>query len=64
MDNLEDKQKYKIENKMSIIYTTSEIATVYILVYFFQAFFSMCMQIFCFKTKLMSYEVHYPQHCS
>lgn len=57
--NMEDKEIYKIENKMSIFYPTSEIATICILTYF-SLVFSMYIQIFCFKTRIISHEVYYP----
>lgn len=37
--NLKDENKYKIEIKMAITSTTSEIATMCILIYFFPGFF-------------------------
>lgn len=45
---------------MATTYTTSKITTMCILIYFFPGFFSMYIQVFCFKTRIMSYKVHYP----
>lgn len=51
VDNLEDKEMYKIENKMSRIYTISEIATICILMYFSLVFFSYVYANILFQNK-------------